>query len=134
MDEPMLLTRWTSTALLCLCTSLSVAHAAPEIKGERTSISLAQTRIEAYRGSPEAQYNLAILYYNGDGLVRNRTKAAEWFTKSAKQGLDRAQYNLGALYFSGLGLDRDYKVANTWFRLSAEQNYAPALYALGMSY
>jgi TPR repeat protein len=41
-----------------------------------------------------AQYYLAVMYENGDGIVRDKEKAIYWYKKSADKGLLRAQNKL----------------------------------------
>jgi TPR repeat protein len=37
-------------------------------------------------GNDVAQYNLALMYENGDGITENLNQAIYWYKKSAKQG------------------------------------------------
>jgi TPR repeat protein len=50
----------------------------------------------AAQGNAQAQYNLGLLYYNGQGVPQDYTKAREWFEKAAAQGLAQAQQSLKA--------------------------------------
>ncbi|MCX8627214.1 sel1 repeat family protein, partial [Gilliamella sp. B3976] len=50
-----------------------------------------------------AQYNLGLMYDEGDGVDVNKEKAIYWYTKAAEQGGREAQNNLGALYQQGDG-------------------------------
>ena len=59
--------------------------------------------ISAEQGEKEAQYNLGVMYYSGDGVLQDYAKAFELFTKSAEQGNARAQFNLGVMYENGEG-------------------------------
>lgn len=40
----------------------------------------------ALQGNSKAQFNLASMYANGDGVAENRIKAKEWFSKSCENG------------------------------------------------
>ncbi|MBT8120169.1 MAG: SEL1-like repeat protein, partial [Gammaproteobacteria bacterium] len=40
----------------------------------------------ASNGNREAQYQLAVMYGNGQGASKDKSKAAHWMTQSAKQG------------------------------------------------
>lgn len=53
--------------------------------------------LAAEGGMPEAQFNLGILYLNGQGVPRNPDKAVEWIKKSARQGLKEAKDTLAEL-------------------------------------
>jgi TPR repeat protein len=61
-------------------------------------------RADAERGEKEAQFNLGLCYYYGDGASVDYHEAFNWFLKSAQQGYDKAQCNVGRMYHSGLGI------------------------------
>lgn len=88
----------------------------------------------AEKGDPNAQYNLAILYYEGRGVPRNYAEAAKWYRKAADQGDVSAQYNLGNMYKDGQGVPQDYAEAVKWFRKAAEQGDAKAATNLAVRY
>ena len=52
----------------------------------------------AERGDRKAQYNLAVCYDYGVGVVQDNAKAVEWYTKAAEQGDADAQRCLGECY------------------------------------
>lgn len=45
-------------------------------------------------GDKFAQYNLALMYDDGEGTEVNHVKAVYWYEKSTDLGLPEAQYNL----------------------------------------
>lgn len=49
----------------------------------------------AVSGIPEAQYQLALLYDNGDKIPENRSKALFWMNEAARAGYTDALYGLG---------------------------------------
>ena len=49
----------------------------------------------AEQGDARAQFDLALLYENGDGVPRDYAKARQWYEKSAAQGGAKAQFYLG---------------------------------------
>ena len=75
----------------------------------------------AEQGDASAQYNLGLMYDNGQGVPQNYKTAVTWYTLAAKQGNAAAQYNLGVMYRGGQGVTQDYKTAVEWFRLAAKQ-------------
>ena len=75
----------------------------------------------AEEGDPTAQYELGIMYQNGEGVPQNYSKAVKWFRKAAEQGDSNAQYRLGLKYSVGHGVPQDYSEAAKWFYKSAEQ-------------
>jgi len=88
----------------------------------------------ANKGDKEAQYNLAILYKQGDGIMQNRSKAASWFRKSADQGLPAAQYRLARMYDIGDGVEQNFDYAAVWYQKAAEQGDPLAQTNLGVLY
>ena len=75
----------------------------------------------ADQGCMEAQYSLGMAYYNGDGMTKNYSKAAEWFWKAAVQGCVEAQYCLGKMFYNGDGMAKDDRTAVKWFWKAADQ-------------
>ena len=75
----------------------------------------------AERGNPAAQFNLGVMYANGQGVARDDAEAARWFHKAAEQGYANAQRNLGVIYILGRGVPQDYVRGYLWSDLSAAQ-------------
>ena len=88
----------------------------------------------AEQGNASAQYNLGLMYANGDGLTQDYKTALKWYTLAAEQGNARAQFYLGLMYAKGDGLTQDYKTAVKWYTLAAEQGDAYAQFYLGLMY
>ncbi|WP_439830288.1 tetratricopeptide repeat protein, partial [Aeromonas veronii] len=57
--------------------------------------ALAWYRKAAEQGHAKAQYNLGVMYGNGQGVPQDDAQAVVWFRKAAEQGLAEAQYELG---------------------------------------
>ena len=84
-------------------------------------------------GHPVAQYNLAMMYSNGESVYVDYQQAVYWFKKSAQQKFAPAQYRLGELYyFAKGGLQRDLDEAVRLFRKAAEQDDPDAQMNLAM--
>lgn len=80
----------------------------------------AQTK-KARNGDPIAQFDLGMMYDNGDGVPKDAARAVEWWLKAAAQGYADAQHNLGLAYSTGEGVTRDRVRAYAWFNLAAAQ-------------
>ncbi len=52
-------------------------------------------RVWAMQGYANAQYNLGLMYDNGQGVVQDYAEAVRWFRKAAEQGDAKAQFNVG---------------------------------------
>lgn len=72
-------------------------------------------------GNRIAQYHLGKLYFRGEAIPRDTTKAMEYLTAAAEQGHQYAQYALGKLYFSGDETMQDKEQAAYWLTQSAAQ-------------
>ena len=58
----------------------------------------------AEQGVAEAQFNLAQMYRQGQGVTQDDALALNWYRKSAEQGIVNAQNHLGAIYDKGLSV------------------------------
>ena len=96
--------------------------------------SLKWFRKAAKQGNIGAQYNLGVMYTEGQGVTKDLTKAVKWFHKAAEQGHSSAQNNLGAFYNNGIGVAQDYTESVKWYQKAAEQGHAVAQYNLGIMY
>lgn len=82
------------------------------------STALKEWRPLAEAGDPDAQYQLGIMYYRGEGVMQDYREAAAWYQGAAEQGDTEAQLNLGLMYAQGLGVSKDYVQAYKWFDLA----------------
>ena len=81
-------------------------------------------------GNADAQNNLGVMYFKGEGVPKDLTKAAEWYRKAAEKNHIKAQYNLGILYQD----KEDFSSAVYWFGKAAEQGHPKAQTNLGTLY
>lgn len=88
----------------------------------------------AQEGDADAQYTLANIYRNGQGVSQDPVEAAKWMRKAADNGNIRAQNDLGVMYTAGEGVRQDEGQAVKWFTKSADQGNADAQYLLGIMY
>ena len=78
----------------------------------------------------EAQFRLGNFYFSGMpliGLDKDYIQAAEWYEKSAKNGLDHAQNNLGNMYAFGIGVGQNFEKAFYWYSQAAERMHLEAM-------
>lgn len=112
-------------------TSVAVANCYDEFASDVENFN--SCKVQAEQGDPTAQYVLATIYNNGQGVEKNSQKAVEWYTKSAEQNNDLAQYSLGVMYeFGEEGLEKDENEAQKWYRLAADNGNYFAQNKLGM--
>ena len=96
--------------------------------------AMRELRPLAEQGLAAAQFNLGLLYANGQGVPKDDAQARQWYEKAAAQGHADAQVNLGILLVYGRGVTQDYKIAAYWLRLSANQGNDLAQRKLGLMY
>ena len=49
----------------------------------------------AEQGNADAQFNLGLMYRNGEGVQQDHEESAKWFRRAAEQGHAGAQSRLG---------------------------------------
>lgn len=81
-------------------------------------------------GNATAQFNLAVLLSNGDGVPKNAERAAMWCRKAAEQGYAKAQNLFGQFCWDGEGVPFDMDEARVWFGKAAAQSNEAAQRAL----
>ena len=69
----------------------------------------------ANQGNAAAQFNLGVMYHQGQGVRQDYTQARQWFEKAASQDYAAAQFNLGVMYHQGQGVRQDIKRAKEYF-------------------
>ena len=69
-------------------------------------------------GNAKAQYNLGVMYANGEGVSQDYAEAARYYRLAAEQGDAKAQYNLGVMYAIGEGVLQDYLRAHMWVNIA----------------
>lgn len=78
----------------------------------------------------QAQFNLGVMYENGDGVAKDYNQALEWYNKAADNGNNEAMFRIGAIYF----MTQDYTNALEWYHNAANEGNANAQCALGIMY
>ena len=88
---------------------------------------------KAEQGDSESQYTLGRMYYYGEGVDKNFTKAAKWYKRAAEQGYAQAQFDIGLMYAIGRGVLSDRDKSEYWFAQAAEQGHNEAKKSLNRS-
>ena len=79
----------------------------------------------AERGHVLAQFNLGVMYREGNGIPENSKRGLDWITKAAEQGYIDAQLYLGGFYRYG-------SQAAKWYTKAAEQGHSEAQRQIGL--
>lgn len=89
----------------------------------------------ADNGIVDAQWQLGLLYFEGEGTPRDDDKGLYWVRKAAENGQMEAQNQMGLFYGTGYDfLEKDELEALRWYRKAADQGYDVAQYNLGNVY
>lgn len=97
-------------------------------------LAVKEFRACAEKGEAECQFNVALMYERGIGVIKDEKEAVAWYRKSANQGNSDAQFNVGVMYENGRGVAVDFAQANQWYRQASTQGDALAIGNLGMLY
>lgn len=84
----------------------------------------------AKQGSDSAMFNLANMYYKGEGTAKNDSMAMYWYRKAADMGVNEAMYGVAMLYYNGEGVPRDVTKAVEWLQKAAAKGNKNATEAL----
>ena len=106
--------------------------AALDKKDYKTAIT--KWKAAGMNGNAFAQFNLGVMYENGQGVVQDYAEAVKWYKLAAAQGDAQGQSNLGFMYSKGQGVVQDYAEAVKWYKLAAAQGDAFAQFNLGVMY
>ena len=82
-----------------------------------TALSIFRPLAEA--GDATAQFDLGVMYANGQGVVQDYIEALTWYRRAADQRSADAQNNIGNMYRYGRGVPQDKVRAYMWFNLAA---------------
>jgi TPR repeat protein len=94
------------------------------IDTEKYEGDVARLKSRADAGSPEAQYELAAVYFDGPHAKDLLPEIIGLYENAADKGYADAQYYLGVMYDKGRGVTNDDMKAREWYRIAAENNHA----------
>lgn len=89
---------------------------------------------------PQAQYEVAVFYYEGKGVAEDSAKALGWLEAAAENNHVLAQRFLGALYLNGVNADGkmtvkpDAKKGASWYLRAAYNDDGPSQAVIGTLY
>lgn len=89
--------------------------------------ALEKFRPLAEDGNALAQFNLGVMYRQGQGVAQDDKEAVAWWSKAAEQGHVEAQDNLGLRYARGQGVTQDWVQADKWFTIAAASGNETAM-------
>ncbi len=84
---------------------------------------------KAQNGDAGAQFQLGLLYLEGQSTIQDFEEAAKWFELAAEKNHIQAQYQLGLFYKNGFGVDIDPEKSYMWLNLAAAAGVGKAALA-----
>ena len=125
-----------SSYLIAIFLAIGTSHAGPWEDGYAAYrrkdyiTAVAQWKIVADSGNPQAQSLLGLMHFFGQGVPQNYATALSWLHLAAAQGEPKAQFKLGSMHVNGQGVKRDNVRAAMWFILASESGHPQAQKAL----
>jgi len=86
------------------------------------------------QGEYLAMYNLACMYYFGDGVERDEAAAFSWYQKAGQHGDPEALNRVGVMLENGIGVEKNPAEAFAAYRKSAELGSLSGLANTGFAY
>ena len=86
--------------------------------------SLLAFKEQANRDNGLAQFNVALFYDLGWGMVQQRSIACQWYQKAAKHNMPGAMQALGTCFYYGEGVDENKQLAYQWYLRAYQQGIA----------
>ena len=82
-------------ALAAVLVSIAAVNPTTRLQAQQP---LDELRALADQGDVDAQFNLGVMYDNGEGVPQDYAEAVRWYRLAAEQGNASAQFNLGSMY------------------------------------
>ena len=92
---------------------------------------LADLQLIAAKGDPEACFELATRYLDGNEVVQDTARAIALFEQAAKGGVANASFRLGKIYFEGISGPADYARALEYYLAAAQAGVLEAQHNIG---
>lgn len=104
--------------------------------GQTTSSNtqINQLIVNANAGDNEAQYQLAVIFKDGQQVRVNYLEAAKWFKQAALAGHAKSQYQLALFYQQGKGVIKSISKTFYWLQQASMAGFDKAQARLGVFY
>ncbi|NQY63301.1 MAG: sel1 repeat family protein [Alteromonadaceae bacterium] len=124
-----------ATALISgTCSADELDEAMYDLNRGKFKAAIAKLEPLVELGYSPAQYQMGLLYKNGQGKPKNTKMAFDLFTLSAKQHNPDAQFDLAVMYSEGTAVAINLKKAFSLTELAANKELASAQFNLGVMY
>jgi TPR repeat protein len=93
-----------------------------KLKEANDKFAFEEFKKDADKGHLFCQYEVAMMYENGIGTVKNSEKAFEYYEKASNQGHVISQIYLGGMYEHGIGKAKNLKKAFEYYEKAADNS------------
>ncbi len=124
---------------IALTTLTSYAHADMAraqafVKEKNFEAAFKEFIASAKEGNMYAQYIVAQMYANGEGVERDMRESAFWYGMAADLGHLKSQNNLANMYMDGFGIQQNFDEAARWFQRAANNGNTLSMASLAELY
>lgn len=96
-------------------------------RSQKPKMEINLLKIASETGLAEAQNELGLKYFSGEGVVACVKKSASLFARAAEQGYEPALNNIGYYYYHSLYFDSNPLLAYECFLTAAHRGHGPAM-------
>ena len=89
---------------------------------------------KAAKGDADAEFTIGKYYYEGSGVVLDKSEAVKWMERAANHGIAEAQTWVGIHYWDGIDVKMDEAKGMMWLQKAADQGEPGAFHFLGGAY
>ena len=108
-----------------------IIHRCPLCRGPPTHGTFEDKMILAKAGRLEAMFEMGMVYWLGEGVVKDTDVALEWMKRASEGGYGKAHYHLADCYSLGEAVDRDTEQALIHYQAAASQGCVKAFVDIG---
>jgi TPR repeat protein len=98
-----------------------------QVNQSQTSQKVMYAKRAAAQGNIRAQFDLGLMYGQGNGVVKNERLAFNYFHKAARKNHVEAKFYMGLSFAQGRGVKKQTQLARYWFKLAAKAGHSKAM-------
>ena len=98
----------------------------PSAPSQAKTDPVAELKAAAEGGNKDAQYELGMKYYDGNGVSKNYATAFQYLKPLADAGYTKAYFPVAEMYHGGRGVAKDRDAAEAWYTKAANAGNAKA--------
>lgn len=102
------------------------SQASPVVQSQPAVDPIAALKASADAGDKDAQFNLGMKYYEGNGVTKNYATAFQYLKPLADAGYVKAYFPVAEMYHGGRGVAKDRDAAEKWYQKAADAGNSKA--------